>query len=96
MARLTDRLSVCALHLVLFDLPKTIFVGVEYAAKRVPMSGLSLTSAILLVGIASLTGIAHSVALVGLVLAEALALYVGYGIVFRTAGEEVRSAIEDS
>jgi len=46
-------------------------------------------------GIATLSGPVHAAALVGIVLAEALLLYVGYGGVFRLAGEDVKAAIED-
>lgn len=45
--------------------------------------------------ISTLSGPAHAAALVGIVLAESLLLYVGYGGVFRLAGSDVKSAIED-
>ena len=46
-------------------------------------------------GIGTLTGPVRAAALVGVVLAEALALYVGYGGAARLVGDDVRSAFED-
>ncbi|MFB6081454.1 MAG: hypothetical protein ABEJ67_01400 [Halanaeroarchaeum sp.] len=46
-------------------------------------------------GIATLSGPARAGALVGVVLGEALVLYVGYGTVFRMVGDEVKTAIEE-
>ncbi|WP_164974849.1 DUF7512 family protein [Halegenticoccus tardaugens] len=44
-------------------------------------------------GLATLSGNAHAAAVVGLVLAESLALYVGYGFVTNAAGAAVVDAI---
>jgi hypothetical protein len=40
-------------------------------------------------GIESLSGNAHAVAMVGLVLIEAIVLYVGYGLLERVAAERL-------
>jgi hypothetical protein len=44
-------------------------------------------------GIESLSGPAYAGALVGIVLVEALLLYVGYGALTRVAGPSVKDAI---
>ncbi|MFW6376395.1 MAG: DUF7512 family protein [archaeon] len=44
-------------------------------------------------GIESLSGPAYASALVGVVLVEALLLYVGYGVLTRVAGPSVKDAI---
>ncbi|MFB6070305.1 MAG: hypothetical protein ABEJ76_04715 [Halanaeroarchaeum sp.] len=46
-------------------------------------------------GISSLSGPLHAATLIGIVLVEALVLHVGYGSVFKVAGDEVISSIED-
>jgi hypothetical protein len=47
-------------------------------------------------GIESLTGSAYSAAIVGLVLGEAMVLYVGYGGLTRAVGTRITDAIGDS
>jgi hypothetical protein len=46
-------------------------------------------------GIATLSPPFHGAAVVGIVLAEALVLYVGYGGLTRIAGPELEDAIRD-
>jgi hypothetical protein len=44
-------------------------------------------------GIESLSGTAHAVAVVGLVLVEAMVLYVGYGALTRVAGPHLERVV---
>ncbi len=47
-----------------------------------------------MLGLESLSGNAQAVATVGVVLAEAMVLYVGYGALSRVAGPEIVDAVQ--